>query len=545
MLSLNKSQIQRWYNSFIANIRSLRQQCMCSEFLSVVEIAASYPSTMLGKYARPCYIDSALVHAAQRELIETAVRLFSVVGRPAPPSHQPRNTIMSLTAPARPQSVPGYVTANNPPDIDKKPREWRVHGRWKPQDMPPQGSHSCQNGITRQLTREWRPYLDHTELSLLLLILDQTFGMNRRSWGFTYGKLGHGDKMTAGTGLSKRHLIDLVDNLERLGLITTLRNSKGIDIVPDLDWQPGPDTPTALERAERRSVERSEKRKVVRPAAPHDEVHVESGEAGCTGLAPMGAAGRTTSGEAGRTHKRTRQVRDRSIEENEARGHLSATAAPAPAKETSVPVVRQRQRPVANGASWEKDASGEKERFPVPAAALSLAPDKTAIRLTPEAIDQTLRRAVARYWPNAITPWPNERRIGVAQLIAARWSRTGTGPQMAHRFADWLIWAWSDIELTYAAPEYPEADFIGRKDRLLLADFVAHFDSAAQPNFGSKLSEGGDKPLLHDARLALGSNGSIRPGEPVIRAVHGSSLRCPGPEGGSEVCSEAAQHVAR
>ncbi|WP_210215027.1 hypothetical protein, partial [Mesorhizobium sp. M4B.F.Ca.ET.089.01.1.1] len=102
--------------------------------------------------------------------------------------------------------------------------------------------------------------------------------------------------------------------------------------------------------------------------------------------------------------------------------------------------------------------------------------DQATIRLTPDAINQTLRRASERHWLNALTPWPDGQSLAVAQRITTKWRGE---PDKAHRFADWVVATWSEIEQHFPAPEYPDADFIDRNGGLLVEQFAAQFKQDA------------------------------------------------------------------
>lgn len=140
-----------------------------------------------------------------------------------------------------------------------------------------------QQDVVRRLSREWRPYLSPSELSVLLLIIDQTVGMSRAEWGFSYRMLGCGDKLTAGTGLDKRQLIRIVAALEEIGFIAVRRTPKGLQIEPNCEWKPGPATPR---EAEKRAIGRGK------------------GKSGDTDVTSSGDTEVTPPGDTDVTHKR-------------------------------------------------------------------------------------------------------------------------------------------------------------------------------------------------------------------------------------------------
>lgn len=145
---------------------------------------------------------------------------------------------------------------------------------------------------------------------------------------------------------------------------------------------------------------------------------------------------------------------------------------PAPAKETSPPV-RRRERPVAACLSGKEDAFGGLSPNPHCARPPLAAPDQAGKSepelATTEDIGRTLARDAARQWPNAPMSWPEEQRLDVARMVAARWPHIKATPALAHRFAEWLVATWPD-----EAEDYPTAVYVDRHWQRLLKDFADH-----------------------------------------------------------------------
>lgn len=148
-----------------------------------------------------------------------------------------------------------------------------------------------QERMRRHLCRFWRVFLTPSEFYLLDLIIDQTVGMGRPQgvpWGFSYRMLEHGDEITAGTGLDKRHLIRLIASLVRKSFIIADRNSKGLTITPNIA--------RFLEEEGQPPPKRTEK-------ARGD---AQTGDISVTSLAQSGDTDVTPYGDTDVTHKRER-----------------------------------------------------------------------------------------------------------------------------------------------------------------------------------------------------------------------------------------------
>ncbi|WP_322414506.1 hypothetical protein [Mesorhizobium huakuii] len=375
---------------------------------------------------------------------------------------------MSLRAAyPRSQSADAFTDAdntNNPPDIDttepeQQPdqKEWRMHGHYRPENWPLSRTIS-QQGIMRQYIRVWRHYIPVGTRDTILIIIDKTVNWGASTCRLTYRQIeqASGPRETQ----ARAHIKWLVAE----GLITVEHfrgAAKGMRITLNLDWEP-----SCLR------VTFAENRGGVAKCTPTEN-------RGGRQVTPTENRGTTPTENRGGTPTENRGTFRENASEGTAEGNSklrgndysspAGTEGSAPKSETFHPI-RQRARPVVHGASGEKTPPA-KENPPVPAAPLSdpnqATSDQTIVRVTPQAIEETLHRSAEQHWPK-VAAWPDDQRRAVAQCIATNWRGE---PDQAHRFAEWVVGTWSNIELTYAGPEYPEAVFINRHSVLLLSDF--------------------------------------------------------------------------
>lgn len=127
----------------------------------------------------------------------------------------------------------------------RKPNgEWRMHGRWKPDNRTLEDP-VAQKGIDRQLARVWGTHLSNAEYRLLHHIIDQTVGWGKLGRHFTHRHLAGGNGYTGGTGKSRSQTSLHLASLERKGFILVDRTepARGMYIEPNLDWEPPAATP--------------------------------------------------------------------------------------------------------------------------------------------------------------------------------------------------------------------------------------------------------------------------------------------------------------
>ena len=312
-----------------------------------------------------------------------------------------------------------------------------------------------QQDVFRRLSREWRPYLSPSELSVLLLIIDQTVGMSREEWGFSYRMLEYGDVLTAGTGLDKRQLIRIVATLERIGFITVRRNSKGLLIRPNSEWESGPATPRA---AERQAIGRGK------------------GKSGDTDV--------TLSGDTEVTPPVTRKspIREEAKEKEEIKKEAENAAAryrgghrDTFSSSFSAPV-RMRQRPVRQSAP-EKETPPPVAPTPSPTdgwveatpATTKQQPHRENVK--PGSIEQTARHAFEVAYAGRpdylFMPWGKRDKGMLKTVILNRWEGTA---EECHDMFEWIFSEWDAIighnfrwMKKSPPPSLPEIGFIVRQ----------------------------------------------------------------------------------
>ncbi|TPK49608.1 hypothetical protein FJ492_00485 [Mesorhizobium sp. B2-5-4] len=304
--------------------------------------------------------------------------------------------------------------------------------------------------------------------------MTHTIDLGLPVWDFTYAGLengyplkGGGGMLSHGTGLAKATLQTGIGELREIGLLFVDKGRKGNLIRINIDWEPGANVPLAAQKRKQLGA--------IKEAAKKAKAQDRSEGVSCT--TPPGVENHTTPAGAAVPHTGGAVPEDTgaavpevSVQQYPKSFSRRAGVIKAGEKELSPPAgndaptspstsipVRERQRPVYPLLPGKEDASGEVKNPPAPAAPLS-APEEAAL-------DETLRRAAARQWPNASEPWPDEQRRAVARGIATIWPRTRLDADQAYRFADWFVADWPDD-----APGYPGASFI---DPALLTRFMA------------------------------------------------------------------------
>ncbi|MFC3208346.1 hypothetical protein [Aquamicrobium soli] len=344
-----------------------------------------------------------------------------------------------------------------------------------------------------KLSRDWRPYLSHTEVSLVLLILDQTVGSQHESWGFSYRRLAEGDQFTPGMNFDQRHIKRLIAGLEDRGFITTRPNSRGVEITPNLDWRPGVNTQTLPKR----------RNKTTPKAVPISTLWVAPVENGQDGpqsgdihIIPRPRSGDihvtpwVSSMSPIREQAGIREQANQKREQAGCRQPLCAGDDTLPETISSPAPIRMRQRPtrpvkepippvappplteVGKPATvTESDLFSDHIRQRAPAKGRGRGGVDPRTTVHPGAIETTMRHAFEASYAN--TPgarwfdWTDKERAMVNSAILKRWPAGDA--EGCHAFFEWLVNEWPMIRSTLfgwmqrpPAPEFPEISFIVR-----------------------------------------------------------------------------------